>query len=319
MATTAAVHFERKPVFTLEMPFGQQMQIINHRFEPRWRSAVAEVTILTGLHGDELDGGLVCHLLSQFLQRLGNHWKLNGIVNILPNVNPLSGNLGQRFVPMMGSDLNRNFPGNDIGFESERLAAAIFEVTSQSLLCIDIHSSNNFLEELPQTRIVNEPAVVDWAATLGLDVIWTHSAHNWISGTIAQALYERNINALVIEVGTGSRLNRPYCERVFRGIVQCLQSLGVLSSGTPIPTAGSLRATETNVTYINAEAGGLFVPATGLKLGDHLRRGMRLGQIIDPLFGQEADVLVTSSGVLFTLRANPVVYAGSLVARVLQT
>lgn len=319
MATTAAVHFERKTIFTLEMPFGQQMQIINHRFEPRWRSAVAEVTILSGLHGDEFDGGLVCHLLSQFLQRLGSHWKLNGIVNILPNVNPLSGNLGQRFVPMMGSDLNRNFPGNLVGFESERLAAAIFGVTSQSLLCIDIHSSNNFLEELPQTRIVDESTVVDWAIALGLDIIWTHSAHNWISGTIAQALYERNIHALVIEVGTGSRLNRSYCERVFRGILQCLRTLGVLSNGTAVATPVPLRANETNVTYLNAESGGLFVPAPGLTLGDHLRRGMRLGQIIDPLFGQETDILVTSSGVLFTLRVNPVVYAGSLIARILQT
>lgn len=314
----APIYFERKPVFTLELPFGQRLELVNHRFEPRQQPAVAEVTILTGLHGDELDGGLICHLLSQFLQNLNGSWRLHGTVNILPNANPLSSSLSRRFVPLFGSDLNRNFPGDKDGHESERLAAAIFELASRSFACIDIHSSNSFLEELPQVRVVHEPTMLEWARSLGLDIVWSHSVHNWIAGTVAQTLFERGVQTLVVEVGTGCRLNRQHCERVFRGIVQFLGMLGVLSGGLPGIPSRTLYANETNVAYINAELAGLFVPAGNLKLGDRVRRGACVGQVIEPLSGQQSEIIAPFDGILFTLRVHPVVYAGSLIARLVQ-
>jgi hypothetical protein len=160
--------------------------------------------------------------------------------------------------------------------------------------------------------------MLEWARTLGLDIVWSHSIHNWIAGTIAQALFERGVQTLVVEVGTGSRLNRQHCERVFRGIVQFLCSLGVLSGGAPPAPIRLLHASEANVVYINAEAAGLFVSAAGVKLGDRLRRGTCLGQVIDPLAGHTTEVMAPLDGVLFTLRVHPVVYAGSLVARLVQ-
>lgn len=318
MVLSAPVLFECKPVFTLDLPFGQQIRLLNHRFEPRRGSSALETTILTGLHGDELDGGYICHLLSQFLQRLPTGWSLRGIVNILPNANPLGTSLGQRSVPVLGSDLNRNFPGDPQGNEIERLAASIYQLAVRSTVCVDIHSSNSFLEELPQTRVVHEPQVLKWAGTLGLDVIWSHSAHNWIPGTIAKALFSRGIHTLVVEVGTGRRLNRVHCERVFRGLLQFLQAIDVLSGQPAIYSAPQpLYATEANVIHINAEVGGLFVPHPALALGTHLHRGARLGQVINTLSGEQTDVTTPIDGHLFTLRVHPVVYAGSLVARLI--
>ncbi len=315
MAISAPVLFERKPVFALELPFGQQLQLVNHRFEPRFRSSEAEATILSGLHGDEFDGGYVCHLLSQFLLRLPAGWKLQGTVNILPNANPLASSLGERFVPVMGSDLNRNFPGDPAGSESERLAAAILQVARHSVACVDIHSSNSFLDELPQVRVVQEVRALAWANSLGLDVVWSHSVHNWIAGTVAQSLFELGIPAMVVEIGTGNRINRAASERVFRGLLQLLLKLNILTGGTLSPPVRTLQANELNVVYINAETSGLFVARTNLVLGERLRRGSRIGQVIETLSGQETEVSTPLDGQLFTLRVHPVVYAGSLVAR----
>jgi len=313
--TPVPVHFERRPFFQLELPFGQNVQLVNHRFEPRWQTPVAEVTIVTGLHGDEHDGAYICHLLSQFLQQLGGGWKLTGSVNILPVANPLASSLGRRFVPILGSDLNRNFPGSGDGQESERLAAAIFALAERSTLCIDIHSSNAFLEELPQVRVVHDPPLLEWAKLMGLDLIWSHSLHNWIVGTVAQSLFERGIPTLVVEVGTANRLNRQHGERVFRGLLQVLLHLGVLSGGAPARLSRPLHAHEANVVYANAESAGLFVPVAGLRLGDRLRRLACIGHVVDPLSGQQTEVCAPLDGHLFTLRVHPVVYAGSLVAR----
>ena len=49
-----------------------------------------------------------------------------------------------------------------------------------------------------------------------------------------------------------------------------------------------------------------------------VHEGQELGVVADPLTGQVAEVLHSPlDGLLFTLREYPVVYGGSLIARVL--
>ena len=49
-----------------------------------------------------------------------------------------------------------------------------------------------------------------------------------------------------------------------------------------------------------------------------MEEGQELGVIADPLTGEVRDILKSpASGLLFTLREYPVVYEGSLIARIL--
>ena len=72
------------------------------------------------------------------------------------------------------------------------------------------------------------------------------------------------------------------------------------------------------VTFLNAETSGVFL--TELKCGINVNKGQTIGQIVDPLRGR---VLSTVSspvdGYLFTIRAYPIVYEGSLMARIFNT
>ena len=70
------------------------------------------------------------------------------------------------------------------------------------------------------------------------------------------------------------------------------------------------------VFFINASASGVFVQAASHS--DYLKTGDHIGDIIDPLTGEIRDkILSPCDGLLFTLREYPVVYTGSLIARVL--
>ncbi len=71
------------------------------------------------------------------------------------------------------------------------------------------------------------------------------------------------------------------------------------------------------VSFLNAEASGIFL--TTRKTSEILECGEEIGTIVDPLTGAILHhVLSPVRGFLFTLRAYPVVYAGSLIARVHQ-
>ena len=71
------------------------------------------------------------------------------------------------------------------------------------------------------------------------------------------------------------------------------------------------------VSYLNAEAGGIFLPEA--EHGQPIAAGQTIGIIADTLTGEVAQqIKAPTSGLLFTLREYPVVYPGSLVARILE-
>ena len=70
------------------------------------------------------------------------------------------------------------------------------------------------------------------------------------------------------------------------------------------------------VAFLNADAPGIFVPET--MHGGKVKQGQQLGIVADPLTGTvQQTVTAPASGLLFTLREYPVVYPGSLLARIL--
>lgn len=76
--------------------------------------------VVTGIHGDELEGQYVAFLLNQELQRHPEY--LHGTVDIYPAMNPLGINTIQRGVPLFDLDMNRIFPGYMQGETTQRIA-----------------------------------------------------------------------------------------------------------------------------------------------------------------------------------------------------
>lgn len=74
-------------------------------------------------------------------------------------------------------------------------------------------------------------------------------------------------------------------------------------------------STEGEVSIINAAQTGVFVAAT-----DHMgaiEMGTHIGDIIEPIEGKVIQRIESpTNGIIFTLRENPVVYKGALIARV---
>ncbi|WP_218081343.1 M14 family metallopeptidase [Anthocerotibacter panamensis] len=319
MVVAPKVYAQNEAIFTLELPFAVTCTLWRQRFEPVTLATGPRVTVISGLHGDELDGGYICYRLAQFLQNLPPGWALRGSVDLLPNANPLGTNIGQRFLGFNTSDLNRTFPGNSQGSSEEHLAAAIFAEALQAEVCIDIHSSNEFLIEIPQVRVVDKPHLCNLAQELGLDLVWTHSSHNWIGGTLAKALYERQVHTLVVELGAGHRLHQTWSERVVQGILHLWVRLGVLQVQATLPILPASRvADENNVFYLNAPRAGLLVLESGVKAGMTIESGQKLGQIINPTALTQIAIYAPVDGFLFTLRVHPLVYEGSLIARVVR-
>lgn len=306
-------------IFSLAMPYRDNLEIRRTVYRggngPR-------VAVTAGIHGDELEGLYVCHCLAAWLDQLqrSNPQHLLGQVELYPALNPLGLDTLTRSVPVFDSDLNRSFPGSQQGDLPKRLAAAAMAALEGASLVVDIHASNIYLREIPQVRINSEfsDILVPLAQQANLDLIWIHGAATVLEATVAHSLNSRNTACLVVEMGVGMRLTPEYSEQLKVGLLHLWQNLGVLSPDVHLPelTHHPLVADDSNVHYLNAQTSGMFVP-TASHWTD-VRRGELLGTIVSPFHGDTlSEVRSPVDGVLFTLREYPLVYEGSLMARIM--
>ena len=314
-------------VFSAELPVGEHLLVRKHHVVGTAQSpfpagttdadgAWPRIAVVTGVHGDELEGQYVAFRLGQLLE--AHRDLLYGTVDVYPAINPLGINCIQRGVPMFDLDLNRTFPGNPDGDLTETLAAAVMADIAGARAAVDIHASNIFLREMPQVRINERSAetLLPLAPLLNVDFVWVHASATVLESTLAYSLNERGTPTLVVETGVGMRITRAYGERLVQGVLRLAAHFGMWggeAEASPAPVVSHDGA----VSYLNAEAGGVFLPEAGH--GTHVEAGQAIGVVADASEGTVVQrVVAPTSGLLFTLREYPVVYPGSLLARILE-
>ncbi len=303
-----------KTIVSNEMPLDEQFLIR--------KSVITNGTsgkrfcIVTGTHGDELEGQMICYEVNRIVQE--NLHKLNGTVEIYPALNPLGIDTIERGIPNFDIDMNRIFPGAPNGTMAEQTAYLVVEDLKGADMVIDVHSSNLYLRETPQVRInvLNEETLVPMAHHLGIDFIWIHDAATVLEATLAYSLNSTGTPCIVVELGVGQRINHKMCSQLVTGIFNLMYEMGIWNEKpdiaalpTPIECKGDI------VEFLNADKSGVFL--TDRHTGETVSQGDLLGQIVSPLEGKVlSEVIAPCDGYLFTIRAYPIVYEGSLMARI---
>lgn len=305
-----------KEVFSSQLPVGEILTIKKARFEPKKaKSDLKRISIVSGIHGDELEGQYVIFLLSQWLNK--NPDKIRGIIDLYPAVNALGIDTITRGFPIYEVDLNRAFPGNEKDFLPGQLVHALAMDVKGSDIAIDIHSSNIFLKEIPQIRINKEfsPLTLPLAKKLNCDFIWIHDAVTVLEATFSHTMNQLGTKTLVVEMGLGMTLTQVYGVQLLNGILNLMQSEGIIKTDEKFEQREPFSSEIGDVYYINSPVAGLFVQS--IKHCAVIQKGDVIGTVVEPLSGKVLSTLYApNGGILFTLREFPVVYEGSLIARI---
>ncbi len=305
-----------KEIFSSELPVGERLSIKRTRYESESKDENKKrISIVSGIHGDELEGQLAIFLLAQWLNN--NKDKLKGIVDIYPAVNALGVDTITRGFPIYEVDLNRAFPGGKNDFLPGQIVYALTKDIQGSDIAIDIHSSNIFLREIPQIRINKEfsPATLPLAKELNCDFIWIHDAVTVLEATFSHTLNSLGTKTLVVEMGVGMRLTNKYGDQLLKGMLNLMKKEGIIDTSEEFSIREPFTSETGDVYYMNSPKSGLFV-----QFLDHcavVKKDDKIGDIVSPLTGEVlAELKAPNDGILFTLREYPVVYEGSLIARI---
>ena len=274
------------------------------------------LSLVTGTHGDELEGQYLAYMVGKYIDE--NISLLDGILDIYPALNPMGIDSITRGIPMFDLDMNRVFPGTKDGTMAEVVCAAIVDDISGSDVCVDVHSSNIFLKEIPQIRmsVPTAPALLPYAKMMNVDFVWIHESATVLESTLAHTLNTRGTKTLVVEMGVGMRITKEYCEQLFDGLLNLMKNLGMWKGDTA-PVREPVISEGREVGFVNSDAAGIFVPCADF--GDSVKEGDHIGDVVDPLTSKVVEeVRAVCGGMIFTLREYPVVYGGSLLARILK-
>ncbi|MFM2290958.1 MAG: hypothetical protein RIS29_771 [Bacteroidota bacterium] len=273
------------------------------------------ICIVTGTHGDEHEGQYVCFELIRRLNESSAF--LDGTVEVYPALNPLGVDSVSRGIPTFDLDMNRIFPGDPNGHLIEHTAYQIIEDLKGADMVIDIHASNIFLREVPQARInmAMSEKLIPYAKLLNIDFIWIHEAATVLESTLAHSLNVLDTPTIVVEMGIGMRLTLEYGNRLVDGIFKLMTEMGMWNGPVTDEISVPKLSTTGDVCFLNAEASGIIIPA--VSHSDNVLKGDLLCRIVDPYEGSVLqNVLSPVDGYVFTLRTFPVVYGGSLIARI---
>lgn len=307
-----------KTVAQVRMPVDEMLSIRKHHFRAKpHNDSGKRICVVTGIHGDELEGQYVCYETGRRIKENENY--LTGTVDIYPALNPFGIDSVTRGIPAFDLDMNRIFPGRTDGDMNEYLAAEILHDMEGADLCLDIHASNIYLTEVPQIRIneIFKERLLPYAKLSNVDFIWIHGASTVLESTFAHSLNSKDVPTLVVEMGVGMRITKEYGDQLTDGIFKLMKELGIWSGPMAEVRKPLVSDGADDVCFLNAPVSGVF-----LKLKSHnsmVKKGECIGVIMNPLTMENVcEITAPESGLLFTIREYPIVDEGSLMGRILK-
>ncbi len=256
--------------------------------------------LTAAVHGDELNG---VEMVRRVMAGLDES-RLAGVVIGVPIVNLFGFSRGSRYLPDR-RDLNRYFPGSPTGSVASRIAYSLFNgVLSACDALVDIHTGSFDRTNLPQIRgDLTIPSVLELTRSFGATAV-LHTPGD--RGMLRRAATDREIPAVTFEVGSPLRLEPEEIAQGVAAIQTLMQRMGMT------PRRRNVRNEPQPIYYesrwIRATGGGMLF--SDVKLGDRVRPGQRLGNIIDPLRDNQRDIVSPVRGRVIGMAQNQVVLPG---------
>ncbi len=306
---------EISPIITVEMPSGGEVAVVRRRF--RGKTDGQRVAVVAGIRGDTPEGIRVAHDLCRFLEQ--HEDSLSGIVDVYPCANPLAAHRGSRRWPFFDVDLNRLFPGREDGHPPHQVARALTLDVEGADRVIELRGAHPAFREAPQAHVRHRDEDAAQLATgANVAVVWARRPGPAANSTFAY----QHPGTIVLEGGTGNRVTPGVGRDLLEGLLFMLSSLGVVAEDDlPFHWAALQRpilVTDDEVVRVRASRGGLFLPE-GTPWSE-VAAGDVLGTVVDPVTGKDCETVTSPvSGRLLAVREQPVVFPGSMVARVVIT
>lgn len=270
------------------------------------------IAVVSGMRGNEYTQVYEASQLVRRLRLLEEQGRVREgkTILVIPAVNPYSINSEKRFWPSDNTDINRMFPGYDLGETTQRVAASLFEVLDG--FKYGIHLTSHYISGkfVPHVSIQNTGRdYTESAKAFGLAYIRYRRPSHYDTTTLNYNWQIWNTRAYSLYGGDDMLVDRDVSDRVVNAILNFMNTNGIVEFDHHRGYISSVITDEDIIVIKSAEAG--FFDCY-VRVGEFVRKGKKIAGILDTGSGElVADITAPEDGIIFFIQSNPLAFANS--------
>lgn len=301
----------------MSSPYRDDFRITGFRFG----DGEETLAIVGTMRGDEIQQQYICANLVNELMQIEKRGEIEEGKSILviPSCNPFSMNVSRRFWAMDNTDINRMFPGYDLGETTQRIAAAVFSRICNFKYGIQMASFYMPGDFVPHVRMLKTGYEdVEDAMYFGFPYVTVRKPLPFDTTLLNYNWQVWNCKAFSVYSGQTDSINPKLCQQTKEAILRFMQKTGIISQAG-IHGAGyvSMFVDEGDLINVKAHRAGVI---TQVKVvGDTVYPGDVIAHITDPYDGSvKEEVRSEVKGTLFFATNKPLVLQNTLIFRIHQ-
>lgn len=307
---------QKKVIFELESVYRDPMRVIGYTFGDGEKSAC----IVGATRGNEIQQMYICSQLVRIFSQLEKMGKIreDRSILVIPTINNYSMNIGKRFWPVDNTDINRMFPGYNLGETTQRIAAGVFETVKDYTYGIQLASFYMQGSFIPHVRMMKTGYEdVELAKRFGLPYVYRREPKPYDTTTLNYNWQVWDTKAFSVYTNATDSIDAQSTREAIDAILTFLTRCGIVQYNCHEGYVSRLIEGKMLIS-VKSNTAGIFVRHADVN--SHVRKGDLLAEIMDPYSGELVDqVNSPTNGIVFFYAGQPIIYAQTPLFRIIPT
>ena len=304
----------KKLIYEIKGLYRDDFRVTGYEFG----SGKKSVCIVGNSRGNEIQQLYCCSQLVKKMKQLEEEGRIKEGHNILiiPSINPYSVNIQKRFWPTDNTDINRMFPGYDLGETTQRIADGVFREIMDYEYGIQFTSFYMPGDFVPHVRYMKEGYTTqEEAYKFGLKYIVERNVRPYDTATLNYNWQVWNTKAFSLYTNTTESISKKGAGQAVLSIMNFLANKGIIKYEA-IMEKKTRVVDDTEFISVRTAKSGFFEPL--VRAGEQVEGGTPLANILDPYEGTILETLYAPiEGVIFFIHNDPLTYATTAVIKML--
>lgn len=304
----------KKIIYEIKGMYRDNFRITGYEFG----SGEKSVCIVGNSRGNEVQQIYCCSQLVKKMKQLEEEGRIKEghKILIIPSINPYSVNIQKRFWPTDNTDINRMFPGYDLGETTQRIADGVFDEIKDYQYGIQFTSFYMPGDFVPHVRYMKEGFTTKAdAEKFGMKYIVERMVRPYDTATLNYNWQVWDTKAFSLYTNTTSRISKTGAGQAVLSVMNFLANNDIIKYSA-IGEKKIRTVEDTEMISVRTAKSGFFEPL--VKAGDKIEAGTPLANIINPYDGDILETLYSPlNGVIFFIHNEPLTYANTAVIKLL--
>lgn len=304
----------KKIIYEIKGMYRDDFRVTGYEFGEGEKS----VCIVGNSRGNEVQQLYCCSKLVKKMKQLEDEGRITPghKILIIPSINPYSVNIKKRFWPTDNTDINRMFPGYNLGETTQRIADGVFSEIKDYKYGIQFASFYMPGDFVPHVRYMKEGFTKkEDAEKFGLKYIVERSVRPYDTATLNYNWQVWDTIAFSLYTNTTEKISNNGAGQAVLSVMNFLANNGIIKYGA-IGEKKIRTIDDSEFISVRTAKSGFYEPL--VKAGEKVEAGQPLANIVNPYEGDVLETLFAPvNGTIFFIHSEPLTYANTAVIKIL--